>query len=184
MDDALASSALLNEGDPFLELMVLNVRGVSSMSIGDFEAATNHIKRYVETARASGRPEWISQGLASQAAMLVLAGSLDEALPLASESLDLARQIGAPMSISTSQAALAGALSSSDPGKARALMRDSLRNLEEIELYHHREVTAVVTGPARGSPHLELAAQAAAAVLSDADFTAIESWFASAASQV
>ena len=50
-------------------------------------------------------------------------------------------------------------------------------------LLHHREVTAVVTGPARGSPHLELAAQAAGVVLSDAEFAEIESWFASAASQ-
>jgi len=45
-------------------------------------------------------------------------------------------------------------------------------------------VTAVVTGPARGSPHLELAAQAVGVVLSDADFAEIESWFpSSAASQ-
>jgi aryl-alcohol dehydrogenase-like predicted oxidoreductase len=48
-------------------------------------------------------------------------------------------------------------------------------------LLHHREVTAVVTGPARGSPHLELAARAADVVLSNADFAEIESWFASAA---
>ena len=48
-------------------------------------------------------------------------------------------------------------------------------------LLHHREVTAVVTGPARRSPHLELAARAADLVVSDADFAEIESWFASAA---
>ena len=50
-------------------------------------------------------------------------------------------------------------------------------------LLHHREVTAVVTGPARRSPHLELAAQAVDVVLSDVDFAEIESWFASAAAQ-
>ncbi len=48
-------------------------------------------------------------------------------------------------------------------------------------LLHHREVTAVVTGPARRSPHLELAARALEVVLSDRDFAEIESWFASAA---
>jgi aryl-alcohol dehydrogenase-like predicted oxidoreductase len=48
-------------------------------------------------------------------------------------------------------------------------------------LLHHREVTAVVSGPARGSPHLELAARAVDVVLSDADFAEIEAWFASAA---
>jgi aryl-alcohol dehydrogenase-like predicted oxidoreductase len=47
-------------------------------------------------------------------------------------------------------------------------------------LLHNREVTAVVTGPARGSPHLELAARALEVVLSDTDFAEIESWFASA----
>jgi aryl-alcohol dehydrogenase-like predicted oxidoreductase len=48
-------------------------------------------------------------------------------------------------------------------------------------LLHHREVTAVVTGPARGSPHLELAARAVGVVLSDADFAEIESWFPTSA---
>ena len=47
-------------------------------------------------------------------------------------------------------------------------------------LLHHREVTAVITGPARGAPHLELAARAVDVTLSDADFAEIESWFASA----
>lgn len=42
-------------------------------------------------------------------------------------------------------------------------------------LLHHREVTAVVTGPARGSPHLALAARAVDVVLPDSDFAEIES---------
>lgn len=49
-------------------------------------------------------------------------------------------------------------------------------------LLHHPDVTAPVIGPARGSPHLELAARALNVALSDADFVEIESWFASAAS--
>lgn len=49
-------------------------------------------------------------------------------------------------------------------------------------LLHHRQVTSVVTGPARTSPHLELAARATDIVLSDADFEEIESWFAAAES--
>jgi aryl-alcohol dehydrogenase-like predicted oxidoreductase len=51
-------------------------------------------------------------------------------------------------------------------------------------LLHHHEVTAVLIGPARGSPHLDLAARASGVVLSDADFAELESWFpSSAASQ-
>jgi len=50
-------------------------------------------------------------------------------------------------------------------------------------LLHHRDVTAVVTGPARRSPHLGLAAQAVDVVLSDADFAEIESWFVAAGVQ-
>ena len=49
-------------------------------------------------------------------------------------------------------------------------------------LLHHPEVTAVVTGPARASPRLALAARAGDVVLSDADFAEIEAWFVSAAS--
>jgi 1-deoxyxylulose-5-phosphate synthase len=48
-------------------------------------------------------------------------------------------------------------------------------------LLHHRQVTSVVTGPARGSPHLELPALALDVVLSESDFVEIESWFKSAA---
>ena len=47
-------------------------------------------------------------------------------------------------------------------------------------LLHHREVTAVVTGPSRRVPHLGLASHAVDVALSDADFAEIESWFASA----
>lgn len=43
-------------------------------------------------------------------------------------------------------------------------------------LLHHRQVTAIVTGPTRRAPHLELAAQSVDVVLSEADFTQIESW--------
>lgn len=49
-------------------------------------------------------------------------------------------------------------------------------------LLHHRQVTSVVTGPARRSPHLKLAAMATDIVLSDAAFEEIGSWFASVAS--
>jgi len=56
-----------------------------------------------------------------------------------------------------------------------------MRCLALAWLLDHREVTAVVTGPARGSPHLDLAAQATDVVLSDAEFAEIESWFASSA---
>jgi len=47
-------------------------------------------------------------------------------------------------------------------------------------LLDHREVTAPVIGPARRSPHLDLAAQAVDVALSDGDFAEIESWFSSA----
>ncbi len=50
-------------------------------------------------------------------------------------------------------------------------------------LLNHRDVTAVVTGPARLSPHLGLAAQAVDVVMSDADFAEIESWFVAAGVQ-
>ena len=50
-------------------------------------------------------------------------------------------------------------------------------------LLHHHEVTAVVAGPARRAPHLELAAHAVDVDLADEEFAKIESWFASAAAR-
>ncbi len=51
-------------------------------------------------------------------------------------------------------------------------------------LLHHRDVTAVITGPSRRAPHLGLASQAVDVVLSDSDFAEIESRFASAQAPV
>jgi aryl-alcohol dehydrogenase-like predicted oxidoreductase len=48
-------------------------------------------------------------------------------------------------------------------------------------LRHHPEIGAVVIGPSRQAPHLELAAQSARVVLGDADAAEIAGWFASAA---
>lgn len=45
-------------------------------------------------------------------------------------------------------------------------------------LLHHQDVTAVVTGPSRRSPHLELAAQALGVALTADESAEIESWFA------
>ena len=45
-------------------------------------------------------------------------------------------------------------------------------------LLHHQDVTAVVTGPSRRSPHLELADQAIGVEMSPEEWAEIESWFA------
>jgi aryl-alcohol dehydrogenase-like predicted oxidoreductase len=47
-------------------------------------------------------------------------------------------------------------------------------------LLHHGDVTAPVIGPARRSPHLDLAAAALDVALPDSEFAKIESWFSSA----
>jgi hypothetical protein len=76
-------------------------------------------------ARAGGDLADASIGLTFAAAHHVLADDAPAAVPLANEALALARQIGAPALIATSLLAVGATVAGTDPGQARACLRES-----------------------------------------------------------
>ncbi len=58
--------------------------------------------------------------------MYATAGDSDSAIPLATQGLALARQVGMPTTIAMNLAALASVLAELEPERARALLRESI----------------------------------------------------------
>jgi predicted ATPase/class 3 adenylate cyclase len=110
--------------DPVVEYLVSAVRGDLADNRGDDAAAADLGERGAEIARSAGL-------LYEQASALFAAGAVlavsdpDRALPLARESVALARQLGAPWLVGLCLMGLATAFAGSDPAEARRLSRQS-----------------------------------------------------------
>jgi hypothetical protein len=113
---------------------IANIRGAyaDAASLGEQAAGI---------ARAGGDFADASLQLTIAAASHVLAGDAPGAVPLANEALALARQIGAPALIATGLLAVGVAVGGTDPGQARACLRES-RELS-AELGYHSAIDLV-----------------------------------------
>jgi hypothetical protein len=111
--------------DGLVDLIVANVGGVIAMSVGSWHAAAVSYERAAEIVRSVG-PVRGPMPLLSAAQCHALAGDTDAAVPLATEGLALARQVGVPSLIAMALSALAIALADRDPKRARALLGESL----------------------------------------------------------
>jgi predicted ATPase/class 3 adenylate cyclase len=96
-------------------------------------------------ARAGGDLADASVELSLAAVRYVVAGDAPRAVPLASEALALARQIGAPALVATSLLAVGATVAGTDPGQARACLRES-RALSAALGYHSATDLIVATG--------------------------------------
>jgi predicted ATPase/class 3 adenylate cyclase len=92
---------------------------------GAFAEAARLAEQAAGIARAGGDLADASVELAIAAADHVLVGDAPAAAPLANEALALARQIGAPALIATGLLAVGVAVVGTDPGQARACLRES-----------------------------------------------------------
>jgi hypothetical protein len=92
---------------------------------GEFADAARLAEQAASIARAGGDLADASVELSSAAADHVLAGDAPAAAPLANEALALARQIGAPALIATALLEVGAAVAGTDPGQARACLRES-----------------------------------------------------------
>jgi predicted ATPase/class 3 adenylate cyclase len=96
-------------------------------------------------ARVGGDLADASVELSLAAARYVVAGDPPRAVPVASEALKLARQIGAPALIATGLLAVGLAVAGTDPGQARACLRES-RELSTALGYHSATDLILATG--------------------------------------
>jgi predicted ATPase/class 3 adenylate cyclase len=90
-----------------------------------FAEAARLAEQAAGIARAGGDLADASVELAAAVADHVLAGEAPSGVPLAHEALALARQIGAPALIATALLVVGAAVAGTDPGRARACLRES-----------------------------------------------------------
>jgi len=102
---------------------------------GAFADAARLAEEAAGIARAGGDLADASLELTLAVADQVLAGNVPAAVPLAREALALARQTGAPALIATGLLAVGATVAETDPGQARACLRES-RELSETIGYH------------------------------------------------
>jgi predicted ATPase/class 3 adenylate cyclase len=92
---------------------------------GAFADAARLAEQAAGIARAGGDLADASVELAAAVADHVLAGDAPRGVPLASEALALARQVGAPALIATALLEVGAAVAETDPEQARACLRES-----------------------------------------------------------
>ena len=102
---------------------------------GAFADAARLAEQAAGIARAGGDLADASLELTLSVADQVLAGDAPAAVPLAREALALARQTGAPALIATGLLAVGATVAETEPGQARACLRES-RELSETLGYH------------------------------------------------
>ena len=100
-------------------------------------------------AAGAGRIANLAFTLAGAAVMYATAGDADKAIPLATEGLGIARQVGMPTIISMNLAALASALAEREPRQARALLRESIELRDRLGYEGGQEFTQGVLVAAR-----------------------------------
>jgi predicted ATPase len=112
--------------DGLVDEFVARARTGIAYSAGSLLEAARWSERAAEPARRAGRLAAVAETLSGAAAFYSFVGDPDAAAPLATEALQLARQIGNPSLAAMSNCALASALAGRDPQRARALLRESL----------------------------------------------------------
>jgi len=118
-----------------VEKTICAARSSIATTTGEFADAARLAEQAAGLARAGGDLADASVELTVAAINHVLIGDAPGAVPLASDALALARQIGAPALIATSLLAVGVALAETDPDQARACLRES-RELSTSLGYH------------------------------------------------
>jgi predicted ATPase/class 3 adenylate cyclase len=122
---AADSNARLDSPDWRVEETICAARSNTAITTGALADAGRLAERAAGLARAGGDPADASIQLTVAAGCHLLVGDAPPAAPLAREALTLARQTGAPALIATGLLALGASVASTDPGQARACLRES-----------------------------------------------------------
>jgi len=122
---AAEASARQATPDWRLEATICTARAGIANTTGNFADAVRLTEQAAGLARAGGDLADASLHLGLAVANHILAGDAPSPVPLAREALALARQTGAPALIATSLLAVGAAVAETDPGQARACLRES-----------------------------------------------------------
>ena len=122
---AAEANARRDTPDWRVEETICAARSSIAVTTGAFADAARLAEQAAGIARAGGDLADASVELTIAVADHLLVGDDPGAVPLANEALALARQIGAPALIATSLLAVGAAVAETDPGQARACLRES-----------------------------------------------------------
>jgi predicted ATPase/class 3 adenylate cyclase len=109
-----------------VEEVICNARSNIALTTGAFADNARLDEQAAAIARTGGDLADASLQFGVAAVAHLLVADATRAVPLASEALVLARQIGAPALIASSLLAVGAAVAQTDPGRARACLRESL----------------------------------------------------------
>jgi hypothetical protein len=118
-------------------------------ALGQWRAAGRGAEQLARIAREDGNEEVVASSLAGAAADYTMAGDPEAGVDLATEALELARAVGAPVTIGLCLTALAGTLAETEPPQARALLEEALALRERLHIESVTEVTQATLIAAR-----------------------------------
>jgi hypothetical protein len=139
---AAEANALRDTPDWRVEEIICVARGNIATTRGAVADAGRLAEQAARIARNGGDLADASVELTIAAADHVLAGDAPAAIPLANEALALARRVGAPALIASGLLAVGLAVAGTDPGQARASLRES-RELSAA-LGHHSTIDLIM----------------------------------------
>ncbi|MFI5047960.1 MAG: ATP-binding protein, partial [Acidimicrobiia bacterium] len=140
---------LATHPDGVIELFVLGARSSNAFSSGAWAEAAGFIERSAEIWRSLGEVANHAYSLGGAASLYATGGDAETAIPLATEGLALARQVGMPSAIVINLAALASALAERDPEQARALLRETIETRDRLGYENTQELAQGVLVAAR-----------------------------------
>ena len=130
-EEALSAAPLFGpETELHVEQLVVGVRMFAAWGLGRWREAADHAEQAIARFRSGGRTDTFQAQVLIGASAYLATGDRDKALPLAIESLHLARKMRAPLDVAFSQLVLAGALVEDEPDRARELLHDGIHTLE------------------------------------------------------
>jgi predicted ATPase len=123
-----AAEANARRGTPDwrVEATIFAARSNIAAASGAFADAARLAEQAAGLSQVGGDLADASVELAGAVAYYVLAGDAPRGVPLAREALALARKVGAPALIATAVVEVGAAIAGTDPGQARACLRESL----------------------------------------------------------
>jgi hypothetical protein len=158
-----AEGRLGTHPDRLVEERVGAAKQLLALNRGSWHDAALAAERSVKVARSAGRLAPAAANLAAAGHSHAMAGDPDTGIPLATEGLALAWQVGMPYLIGVSLGSLANALVERDPERSRALLRESVQFAQSAGYESANQITVVVlvAGRLRDGPLvLELAPRA------------------------
>ncbi len=149
VEQSLDAARRLGDPERRVERLAWNTRSALAFGHGATHDAARCAERAAAISRTVGRLDALAVALGAAATFHAMATENDAALPLATEGLALARQLGTPNLIVLNLAALAAALVDQDPTQARALLRESVELRAKLGYESMGEITQAVLISAR-----------------------------------